>query len=1044
MSVWVPAAVAAPPPPGPAATSAFGPRPEYAPGVPVTMVVDDFASIEPGITDQRAAEIAKAIAEWSARGIDYGAYYGFGAGYGDLDGARVDLDGTPVVAEVGGYMASPTRAAYRAWLIASGELAVDLGATHVFLDLASRDFTTLSFDGEVVAAFADWIGEPGFDIAAHLRSLGYPTTSALVAARDSGDPTLASDPYWQLWVAFDPVLERHIFEEWASALRARAAAYGRTVYLSGNRNFDGPDTWLTGDLFDYLISETFLDALGYPARDLAFQYKTAVAFGRRFWSWNFPNNTGSLNGTNDPWAQAPCNALDRLFVAQTFANGGLSQVCGAGWVYFHQYGYLPDEVAPLYLLVASHPELFDHPEAGEVALWFSEASERLDSGGHARSFRGASYLLSDAHRPWDVVFAADPMARDGAERLALADLLPYRAVVLAGARALTDEQIGMLEDYLDAGGVVIGFGPVGDLDATGADVSAQRTFDDAFGRDAVDTTRYAGTIVAFAQDLGAQVYDGAADAAVRAAAVDAWRAAVDPVVPPEIATDLPSTVHVTRFERVADGSHVYHLVNTDYDAAAGAVTPVPEGATFAVPVPPGFVGAPTVTLLQPGAAAQVIPAAVDGGMVTATLPALGDWTIAVVGSAVGPDAPVDLPPWSSVHTVDNALTTVDDALATGGQRPDVVDASGEILYPYWYWKGGNHGAVPFEVPVLATGAAPIATIELWYRYDGGEGYGPWTQYASVAPASPARTTIETISFDAPDGEGYYQMYVRAIDEEGRVEEVIAGPETGYGVDWTPPEPPVVTEASGALSGRWQEVTDRPVFQWTPPVDALSGPASANLSLVVADTGATVATCRIADTATMTRWDPADGTDCTGDSDVTSGGALAPGAYMLRFQVEDEAGNWSPSYAVFWFYYGPLAVDDVRDVRVTPQDGAITVAWDPPADPRYAYAGIYVRPANGDGKWNHLWSTPDATVTEQVVRLKNGVPRQVMVVAFDADGRPGNQVIAPCVYTPGPVPVTDCGSGSGGEPDAGMPDAGMPDVDAGMPDAGAGMPDAGMP
>jgi hypothetical protein len=153
-----------------------------------------------------------------------------------------------------------------------------------------------------------------------------------------------------------------------------------------------------------------------------------------------------------------------------------------------------------------------------------------------------------------------------------------------------------------------------------------------FGTDKIDTGTYTGTVVAFAQDLGTTLHGDASGATARAAVVTDFRDVIDAMLAPETDTNLPASVHLTRFEVEVDGSHVYHLVNTDYDDSANQVTPVGAGATLEVPVPPNFSGSPSVFLVAPGSLEPQTLSTVEGGTLTITLPSLDEWGILQVGT----------------------------------------------------------------------------------------------------------------------------------------------------------------------------------------------------------------------------------------------------------------------------------------------------------------------------------------------------------------------------------------------------------------------------
>ncbi|MDH5545084.1 MAG: hypothetical protein OEZ43_05790 [Gammaproteobacteria bacterium] len=1025
-TVFIPVA-AAPAPTGIPAGSVFGPSPIYSPGIKPSMVVDEFGPIDSELSTSRRQEITRAIAAWKAEGISYGAYFDMtriesGIKYSLSSGARIDLDGSSATqSDAGGtyYEFSITRSSFKNYLIDSGKLAIDLGAEHIFLDVGSVDYSQASFDAEIIAAFATHIGNPTFDIRSHLTGLGYATTNDIATAVGNADVTLVSDSYWQQWVAYDKVIEREFFSAWTSALKSYASSLGKTVYLSANRYISDADNFIAADLFDYTLAETFLDTLNYPYQNLSYAYKSAVAFGKRFWSWNAPANTATLNGTGDPYATVAVGNLDKQFIAEAYANGGISQVMGAGWSHYHNYGFTPAAVAPYYALVTGHSDLFNHPEAGEIAILYTEAGIATDPGGVGGSFKGISMMLSQAQRVWDVVFAADTSRRDGSETMTLAQLNNYNALVLPGTSMLSDAQITILENYLNNGGTVIGMGSIATHDETGVDVSATRTFDNHFGVDNVDTTTYTGTLISIQSDLGAAANTNLLASSAITTQVSAFKTAIDSSVAPEITTTLPATVHLTRFEVSADGSHIYHLVNTNFNLVSNTTTPVAAGETLTLPVPPNYAGTINIDIVSPEAAVATLTSTGTGATRTVTLPTLNVWAIIKVGSAMPTNTSLDHKPWSQIHLVDNAAASIDDSTATGGYRPDTLNITGDIEWDNWYWKGGSHDTVPFNIPFFASDDIGLGSITLFYRHSTDKvSWSSWAAYQTLDVSAAGSTSIDVFSFNAPLGEGHYQFYTQASDSAGQLESVVAGDKTGYGVDSTPPEPPASFVAAGGVStGYWQNSVDTPVFSWTSAIDNLSG-ASQNIHLSLRNSlGTTVANCVLL--GGETQWNTA--TECSPGDTVIVPGSLANGRYEVFFRTQDKSGNWSDHYPVFSFMYGTNTLSDVVNPVIEVGDGQLKISWTAPTVINYTHVQIYKKSASDNvSEWINPYLTPDATTNCYIISgLTNGVSYDLMLESAGT-GVTGNRVELASSYTPTvsggvlsctsastePAPVTD--------------------------------------
>ena len=168
----------------------FGPRPLFAAGGATKVIVDDFGYIDYTLTDQTRSIIRYSIADWKSQGIHYGAYYGLGGSETSaatdpaiLDVSRVvNLDGTLE------NNFSFTRQGQLDYLLASGKLAIDLGSSYLFMDVAAPNLINSSFDSETLSAFNTYLGDTytsaelsnfgiseltSFNYGQYLRDAGY-------------------------------------------------------------------------------------------------------------------------------------------------------------------------------------------------------------------------------------------------------------------------------------------------------------------------------------------------------------------------------------------------------------------------------------------------------------------------------------------------------------------------------------------------------------------------------------------------------------------------------------------------------------------------------------------------------------------------------------------------------------------------------------------------------------------------------------------------------------------------------------------------------
>ncbi|MCH6256588.1 fibronectin type III domain-containing protein [Puniceicoccaceae bacterium K14] len=987
----------------------FGPRPIYTNGTKPSVVVDDFGWIDDTLSEVRKDQIANAIEEWNANGIEYAAYYAIGVIESEEGaelvgeaGKSVDLDGS-----TGSWFVF-TRSAFTDYLVDSGKVAVDLGASYFLLDNASPGLGTLSFDSEALAGFRDFLSAnytvdelvgmgvsdaTTFDYADFLKS-------ASGGSYTDSDSVSSSPPYgdlWDAWLDHMTEVERAFFEEWTSEIRTYAnSEYSMDVYFAANR-YVGARQWDNLDNLDVGMAETFLDALGYPYYNLDHVYKNIRNFDKRFWSWNFPANTGSMNGSNDPYGKLHITELSKVYAAEVFAAGGLYQI-PIDWVsYYHEDARL-DPMVPFLQFPSMFPELFNQNEDGEVAVLYNEAHQIEDTGTFTSSYLGAMMLLGDLHRPLDVLFAGHPDKRDGVDPFSSADLSSYKAIVLPQAKMLTDAQVSKLDSYLSGGGIVIGLGDVADSDEYGTDVSSVRSFDDYFSTTGT-TSVGSGKVIHFATDLGDQYHGNSATSASEgeweltaqnetdlSTIRSTWTSAVDAELSYDFTSDHSRFVRAHRYEG-SDGSEIYHLVNRDINLTEDVdnqTIDATASVSCSVVIPDGFTsGDVKLSWMIVGSSAVTdISFTVDGSYLDFTLPSFDVWGVLQVGTAATAAVALDYLPHSNFELISE----------TGGNRPDHLDSNGEIAFNYWYWKGGNHGSVPWDIPFTATDDSEVDSVSLSYRYSlDNEIWGDWTDDA-VKDVS-GTNVQDVISFDAPEGQGYYQFRLQATDDAAQNEILVDRDEVGYGVDEeSPGEPSGATEATYE-TGTWISDPSNLSFSWTLPEDNLSGIGSAYVSVVDDFSTLTDATLDVA----ATSWSP------------TLSGLTEGERYRFNYRVEDLAGNNASTVELFSFYYGTLPIADLDGFSVEEGDASLTVSWTASSDPDYDSAVLYVREVDDVfGNWTHIGQTGSAQTTSyNLPQLTNGTAYRIRINAVTTDGDMGNDVVIPGTYTP------EASSGSGG-------------------------------
>ncbi len=1007
----------------------FGPRPIYSPGGAIKVIVDDFGWIDYTVTPEQREVIKSSIEDWEAQGIAYGTYYAMQhletSAKDDPDLRAVALP-TTLEGSTGSNF-SMARQGYLDYMVDSGKLAIDLGTSYIFMDEAAGSISAMSFDSTTISGFNTYLSDnytaveiaslgisnvSNFDYADHLRANGWSTSSQFRNQPPTGS-------LYKAWLGYMRSLERNFFKQWADQLRAYGLAnYNRIIYLSGNR-YTGARGWDILDLFDFGMAETFLDSLGWPYGHLTFVNKTIANFDKKFWSWNFPAHTEATNS----------NESARLFAAETFAAGGLVQHgSGSSWSGFHHKKERMDFLRSFLQFPTLQPTAFNLAEAGQFAVLYSEIGEANDPGSTTASFRGTTYLLTDMQWMFDVVFAAHPNRREGNELLTLAQLQRYDAVILPNTRYLTDAQIVLLEQYANAGGILIGFGTIADNDHTGQIRSGDRSFDDYFGTDKVQAVG-SGFVISFESKLGSDYESNKTSATSKSTIRESFSNLVSSNVTPEVGLTHSASgsspwespdVFVNRY-KAADGSWVFHIVNRQIvipaDSPSDASMTSLESGVLDVLLPSEFnadnvsvsfvdADSPTVSSLS------FVP---TGDRISFTLPSFSLWSVVRVGSIMPASLAYDEPPQSNPYFLGDLDN--DGEGSTG--RPNIENASGEIRFPVWYWKGGNHGPVPWDVPFFATDDIGLKEIHLYYRYSSDEStWGDWSLYESIDLSG--TLVYGSFSFAAPDGEGIYELYTQVIDTADQQETISPWAENGYGVDQTAPIPPEsISSNGGQQNGYWTTDLSGLNFSWDISNDNLSGVNGYQVSI----TGVNGSAIVLENITSGETWTP-------NSSDLVFGNT-----YKFRIRASDIAGNWNSGHDVFDLLYGESPVADVINPAVLEGDGNLTISWVNPDDSNFVGARVDVRPTDEPyASWIQSRVVgKDEQGEVSVPQLINGVAYQVRVIAFAANNKYGNYVTLPSTYMP------DADSDGDGMIDSNdpFPNNGLYTLDS----DGDGMPDA---
>jgi len=866
----------------------IGGDPWYMPAIKPSLGLDFYGPI---YFEDDAARVKPYIDYLHARGIKYIAYYAFDhiehpeaySRVPDLveKGTVINLDGRKVGNYMGEgfYQHTINRPFYRDFLIEAAKRAIDAGADGVCYDVAFAN--RFSFDPDSMEGFRAFLAQKyspvylkeqygiediaTFDYGQYLRDRGYDAAGLFDDVMWARFP-----PLWDEWELYLRGVEKQFFERLHTELTNYAREnYGREFYITANRYWSF-EQWLAADALSFLSGETFIDDAPYPGQRLVPMFKAALSRGKRFWSWNSPRFDIDEPGTFD---------LTKLFIAETYASGGIGAgIWREGWS-AEQREVFRDNIAPYYLFPQAHPELFNEVrEAGEVAVLYSLPTFRQISSEAQAAFRGACYLLSDAHFTFDVVFAGD---NDWvADDLKLEDIAGYRAVLLPDTRYLTDNQVRVLLDYAAAGGILIGMGQIGNYDEEG--LPAERPDWEALFGDGVRDYGD-GKVISWDRALTSSYYQytGAADEEGKANILNEFLTRLSPWLDPEITTDLPPEVNFFRYVDRHDGSYIYHLINYRYDQTTGLVEPL--SGSLSLPLPQGWsadeIGVWKMAPETPDPVA--VEFTISGSKIALSLDGLGIWTVVKVGSAAEKARRLDYKPMSRA--------------VEGGEGR------------YWYNRA-------FTVNFEAVDDHGLSRVELYYRRSPeGQSWSDWILYRSKeVDGLSAQGSFE---FNPSDiGEGYYQFFTRAEDSAGQLEPGLDFAQVEQGFDVTPPPDPIITEIHGVQSDVWQSKVTAPEFTWVQPPDNLAGLAESYLYWVY--------------------WGPP-GNETWYYTEGEAGFApepLPPGQvsiYHLYLQVPDNAGNWNEGREVFVFKYRPRLSGDIGgDGRVDAADlSAVGAAFD---------------------------------------------------------------------------------------------------------------------
>jgi hypothetical protein len=530
-----------------------------------------------------------------AQYISAGLMYQGGGNTGDLrpdllDAAALDVDGRPITRRWQSstvYAMDVNEPAWQAFLESEMLAAVDAGADAIVLDdiqaqvlavgferagvfnqadmRGFREFLRGVYSADVLASRFGIADVNAFDYGQHIRALG------LTATWRTAPWEVA---LYNQFVSYEYRSTIEVYRRLVQAVKQRGrAVHGKEVMVLGNTSTGGDMSLPFEDPLDLAWVEfPYLD-WGYPPRCKVMPSARLLLGGR----WKKGTYLTQVPTNADLARRGQPATISKIFLAEAYASHAEYQVPyevvgGAG-------NYSPDlrELAPYYRFVARERALFgpSWTWTPQVAIFYPLTSYL----GGGEGYYGASLALTEGGVSFDAVVSGDGRILEN--RVTLATLRTYPVVVLAGASSMSAEQVQLVLDYVEGGGVVVAWGGLGQTDEF-HDASAARP-------SAWTTMQAPGTYTVgsgvlrnvTATDLGREYFvsrdDGARDAMLQA---------IGDVVTPDVRVDTRDVVAVA-YRHATESRLVVHLVNYAYDLATDRVTPA-QGVRVTLRLPPGF------------------------------------------------------------------------------------------------------------------------------------------------------------------------------------------------------------------------------------------------------------------------------------------------------------------------------------------------------------------------------------------------------------------------------------------------------------------------
>jgi hypothetical protein len=309
------------------------------------------------------------------------------------------------------------------------------------------------------------------------------------------------------------------------------------------------------DLVDGFMSEYFFQAP--PDKNSITEYKIFRGLGKPIaYLPNCGSDMAALFSRND------ITQLTKIFTAEAYASGEFTYVPynallnnPEGW---KLYSADMKELSPYYDFIAENEEYYSNcVSTADTAVLYSYATVRNNQQASYKFF-GICNTLLDLHRQYDVLFAGDGDWID--DTLSADKLNQYDAVILPGVKDISDDQLGLLLNYVNRGGKVYAFGETAMCDELGQ--WKQRA--ELKNLLAEGVHQYGlGQFVYRKDDVGAR-YLSNKDVNIRQELAGIFNG----LNREDIQTNASEKVAMLSYRNTSLGADIIHLINYDYDSNA--------------------------------------------------------------------------------------------------------------------------------------------------------------------------------------------------------------------------------------------------------------------------------------------------------------------------------------------------------------------------------------------------------------------------------------------------------------------------------------------